>query len=74
LEKRTAALIERHATHVFFSTFFTPIGGVLNPPSICQVDALSELFVAWDDTITEAEDKISRLERDREERRRLGLE
>jgi len=38
------------------------------------VDAQSELFVAWDDTITEAEDKISRLQRDREERRRLGLE
>jgi hypothetical protein len=39
-----------------------------------QVDALSELFVAWDDTITEAEDKVQKLERDREERRRLGLE
>jgi len=53
LEKRTAALIERHAT---------------------QVDALSELFVAWDDTITVAEDKVTKLEREREERRRLGLE
>lgn len=39
-----------------------------------QVDALSELFVAWDDTITEAEAKVSRLERQREERRRVGLE
>ncbi|TFK39777.1 hypothetical protein BDQ12DRAFT_510594 [Crucibulum laeve] len=38
------------------------------------VDALSELFVAWDDTLTEAEDKASKLERDRAERRRLGLE
>ncbi|KAF8074888.1 hypothetical protein FPV67DRAFT_1475339 [Lyophyllum atratum] len=53
LEKRTAALMERHAT---------------------QVDALSELFVAWDDTITVAEDKTTKLEREREERRRLGLE
>ncbi|KAF8347903.1 hypothetical protein F5887DRAFT_1130843 [Amanita rubescens] len=39
-----------------------------------QVDALSELFVAWDDTLTEAEDKISRLEREKAERLRLGLE
>ncbi|KAG6845508.1 hypothetical protein H0H87_008405 [Tephrocybe sp. NHM501043] len=53
LERRTAALVERHAT---------------------QVDALSELFVVWDDTITEVEDKITRLEKECNERRRLGLE
>ena len=39
-----------------------------------KVDALSELFVAWDDTLTEAEDKITRLEREKAERLRLGLE
>ncbi|KAJ7334126.1 hypothetical protein DFH08DRAFT_880222 [Mycena albidolilacea] len=39
-----------------------------------QVDALSELFVAWDDTVMDAEDKILRLERDRLERQRLGFE
>ncbi|KAG5353553.1 hypothetical protein J132_06506 [Termitomyces sp. J132] len=39
-----------------------------------QVDALSELFVAWDDTITDVEDNITRLEKERRERRRLGLE
>jgi len=38
------------------------------------VDTLSELFVAWDDTITEAEDKLARMERQRTERLRLGLE
>jgi len=37
------------------------------------VDTLSELFVAWDDTITEAEDKLARFERERAERHRLGL-
>ncbi|KAG1770707.1 hypothetical protein EDD22DRAFT_977084 [Suillus occidentalis] len=47
LEKRIAALIDRHATHV---------------------DALSELFVAWDDVLTETENKVIKLERDREER------
>jgi hypothetical protein len=39
-----------------------------------KVDALSELFVAWDDTISDAEAKVLKLEREREEKRRLGLE
>jgi hypothetical protein len=39
-----------------------------------QVDALSELFVAWDDVLTETENKVIKLERDREERQRLGYE
>jgi hypothetical protein len=42
--------------------------------NLSKVDALSELFVAWDDAITDAEDKVARLERDREERKRLGYE
>jgi len=37
-----------------------------------HVDTLSELFVAWDDVLTETEKKVKRLERDEEERRRLG--
>jgi hypothetical protein len=39
-----------------------------------QVDALSELFVAWDDVLAETENKVTKLERDREERQRLGYE
>ncbi|KAJ2918616.1 hypothetical protein MD484_g1800, partial [Candolleomyces efflorescens] len=39
-----------------------------------SVDTLSELFVAWDDAITGAEDAIVQLEREKGERRRLGLE
>ncbi|KAL0564391.1 hypothetical protein V5O48_017654, partial [Marasmius crinis-equi] len=38
------------------------------------IDALSELFVAWDNAITDAENEHSRLERERQERQRLGLE
>jgi len=38
------------------------------------VDSLSELFVAWDDILTEAEDRTTRMERDRAERLRMGLE
>jgi len=37
-----------------------------------HVDTLSELFVAWDDVVTETESKVRRLERDKEERQRLG--
>ncbi|KAF8845094.1 hypothetical protein BDN67DRAFT_962021 [Paxillus ammoniavirescens] len=39
-----------------------------------HVDALSELFVVWDDILTETESKIKRLERDKNERQRLGYE
>lgn len=39
-----------------------------------KVDTLSELFVAWDDTLSEAEDKLSRMEKEKAERLRLGLE
>ncbi|EEB88214.1 hypothetical protein MPER_14076 [Moniliophthora perniciosa FA553] len=38
------------------------------------IDALSELFVAWDDAIIEAENETAREEREHEERVRLGLE
>ncbi|KAK7061010.1 hypothetical protein VNI00_000745 [Paramarasmius palmivorus] len=38
------------------------------------IDALSELFVAWDDAIHEAETERARKEREHEERVRLGLE
>jgi len=39
-----------------------------------QVDALSELFVAWDDVLAETEYKVTKLERAREERQRLGYD
>jgi len=32
---------------------------------LLQVDALSELFVAWDDILAETENKVTKLERDR---------
>ncbi|KAG9224014.1 hypothetical protein CCMSSC00406_0004370 [Pleurotus cornucopiae] len=38
------------------------------------VDALSELFVIWDDAITNAEVKVARLEQLKQERKRLGIE
>ncbi|KAE9387509.1 hypothetical protein BT96DRAFT_837520 [Gymnopus androsaceus JB14] len=38
------------------------------------IDALSELFVEWDDALTNAESRVGKMERDKEERKRLGLE
>jgi len=39
-----------------------------------QVDALSELFVAWDNTLLEVASRTNRLEKEAWERQRLGLE
>lgn len=43
-----------------------------NLANIDQVDTLSELFVAWDETVREAEDRVAKVEREEVERRRLG--
>ncbi|KAL4065863.1 hypothetical protein V8B97DRAFT_1914439 [Scleroderma yunnanense] len=39
-----------------------------------HVDALSELFVAWDDILSDTESKIRKLERERMEKHKLGYE
>ncbi|TFY67576.1 hypothetical protein EVJ58_g1541 [Rhodofomes roseus] len=39
-----------------------------------RVDTLSELFLAWDGNLRTSEDQTTRLERDHEERRKLGYE
>ncbi|KAJ3994576.1 hypothetical protein F5050DRAFT_461047 [Lentinula boryana] len=37
------------------------------------IDTLSDLFLAWDDALTDAENRLVRIEREKEERERLGL-
>ncbi|KAF9266963.1 hypothetical protein L218DRAFT_971318 [Marasmius fiardii PR-910] len=49
------------------------ISGIIESHAV-YVDALSELFVAWDDAITDAENELLRNEREHKERERLGLE
>lgn len=39
-----------------------------------QVDAMSELFVDWDDALTQIDHHISKLEREKAEKARLGME
>ncbi|KIP02989.1 hypothetical protein PHLGIDRAFT_78296 [Phlebiopsis gigantea 11061_1 CR5-6] len=38
-----------------------------------NVDTLSELFVAWDDTLRDAELEVARMEREHNQQKRLGL-
>ena len=39
-----------------------------------QVDTLSELFIDWEASLRSAEDRVAKVERDRDERRKLGYE
>jgi len=41
---------------------------------LIQVDALSQLSVDWDSSVTAMEKLVSRLEREKAEKIRLGLE
>ena len=69
LERRIALVMRKHAKSV-------SLGAKLCPCVLIafQVDALSELFVAWDDALTMTEDSIAQMEKEKHERRRLGLE
>ena len=42
--------------------------------NITQVDGLSELFVMWDETVRRADDTVTKLEKEREERSRRGYD
>jgi len=69
LERRISTLMQRHSTYVR-----QVLCACITISDILQVDTLSELFVAWDDTLTEAEEKVTIIERDKAEKARLGLE
>ncbi|KAF8634574.1 hypothetical protein AX17_004164 [Amanita inopinata Kibby_2008] len=74
LQPRLEAMIKVHQEDLELVASLEKRIADLMKRNATQVDALSELFVAWDDTLTEAEDKITRLEREKAERLRLGLE
>ncbi|KAI0251591.1 hypothetical protein BJV78DRAFT_1275307 [Lactifluus subvellereus] len=65
LEKRVAGIVRQYAIQACFAP---------HPPTAAQVDSLSELFVAWDEMLHAAEDRIGKLEKEREERSRRGYE
>lgn len=69
LEQRIANVMNQYASAVRLLLHFSSARSI----SSLQTDALSELFVAWDDTLYDAEGRVGKIERDREERKRLGL-
>lgn len=71
---RIEALLEAHKQDIETATSLEKRIAALVRQYGTHVGALSELFVAWDDTIREAEDQVAKLERDQAERRKLGYE
>ncbi|KAF8966253.1 hypothetical protein BDZ97DRAFT_1903805 [Flammula alnicola] len=74
LEPRLQALLKAHEEDAQLAGSLEIRISSLVDRHATYVDTLSELFVAWDDTLTEAEDKLARMERERAERLRLGFE
>ncbi|KAG1808707.1 uncharacterized protein BJ212DRAFT_1484949 [Suillus subaureus] len=74
LQPRLDALLKAHQEDIRLAASLEKRIAVLVDRHATHVDALSELFVAWDDVLTETENKVTKLERDREERQRLGYE
>lgn len=74
LQPRLDALLKAHQEDIRLAASLEKQIAALVDRHATHVDALSELFVAWDDVLTETENKVIKLERDREERQRLGYE
>ncbi|KAG2157754.1 uncharacterized protein EDB93DRAFT_1124455 [Suillus bovinus] len=74
LQPRLDALLLAHQEDIRLAASLEKRIAILVDKHATHVDALSELFVAWDDVLTETENKVIKLERDREERQRLGYE
>ncbi|KAF8528148.1 hypothetical protein BU17DRAFT_38569 [Hysterangium stoloniferum] len=74
LQPRLYALVAAHQEDLAKATELENRIGTLLETHATKVDALSELFVAWNDVITEAEDRVDKAEREKEEQRRLGFE
>ncbi|KIL69241.1 hypothetical protein M378DRAFT_70192 [Amanita muscaria Koide BX008] len=74
LKPRLETVIATHQENLELAALLEKRIATLVRNHATQVDALSELFVAWDETLTETENKVTTLEREKAERLRLGLE
>ncbi|KXN84237.1 hypothetical protein AN958_12810 [Leucoagaricus sp. SymC.cos] len=74
LRPRLMKLIKEHEEDAKLANELEKRVAKLVERHVTHVDALSELFVAWDDTLLEAESRTNKLEKDAQERQRLGLE
>jgi hypothetical protein len=73
LKPRLAKLIEAHEADVKVASGLELRVARLVEEHVTHVDALSELFVAWDETVLGAESAAGRLEKEAAGRERLGL-
>lgn len=74
LQPRLEALLVRHQEDVDRAAVLEKrVASIVRQYAI-QIDGLSELFVAWDEAIRAVEDRVGKLEKDREERSRRGFE
>ncbi|GJE90320.1 hypothetical protein PsYK624_064490 [Phanerochaete sordida] len=73
LQPRLDALMKAHEEDLHKAAELEQrIAGLMNRYAT-NVDTLSELFVAWDDTLRDAELEVAKLEKEHQEQRRLGL-
>ncbi|KAJ3926173.1 MAG: hypothetical protein NXY57DRAFT_1043497 [Lentinula lateritia] len=73
LQPRLAALVELHQQNRDRAEALERrVAGVMQSHA-GYIDTLSDLFLAWDSALIEAENRVVRLEREKEEKERLGL-
>ncbi|TEB36591.1 hypothetical protein FA13DRAFT_1682764 [Coprinellus micaceus] len=74
LQPRLDALLSKNKADIELADALERRIATLVQKHATSVDTLSELFVAWDDAVTGAEDAIMQMEKEKKERSRLGLE
>ncbi|OCH85254.1 hypothetical protein OBBRIDRAFT_815148 [Obba rivulosa] len=74
LEPRLDALMTAHREDLEKAAELEKRIATLMDRYTTQVDTLSDLFVAWDDSIGRAEEQVAKLERDKTERLKLGYD
>ncbi|KAI0301501.1 hypothetical protein BC826DRAFT_1090138 [Russula brevipes] len=74
LQPRLEALLLRHKEDLDRAAVLERRVAEIVRQYAMQVDNLSELFVAWDETLCAAEDRVGNLEKEKDERSRRGYE
>ncbi|KAI8985717.1 hypothetical protein BD414DRAFT_488987 [Trametes punicea] len=74
LQPRLEALLKAHDEDIHTAAELEKRIAILMDRYATNVDTLSELFVSWDEAIRDAEEEVHKMEKDRQERQRLGYE
>ncbi|EJD54182.1 hypothetical protein AURDEDRAFT_179412 [Auricularia subglabra TFB-10046 SS5] len=73
LQPRLRALVQAHEEDMDIAARLEQRIAVLLRRYATEIDALSELFMSWNGTINDIEDRVTQMEKDRADKRRLGL-